>query len=191
MPSPLARRNRRVALILACVVAGMTGLSFASVPLYRLFCAVTGFGGTTQRAEAAPHATLERTMKVEFNADVSAELGWEFAPAQRSVTVKVGEERLVSYHAKNKAEKAVTGVALYNVTPEKAGIYFMKTACFCFDEQKLEPGERKDFPVSFYIDPAIADDPNMADVTSITLSYAFFRAKSQALEDAKAKGYQE
>jgi cytochrome c oxidase assembly protein subunit 11 len=168
-----SRRNARTALVLTCVFAGMVGLSFAAVPLYRLFCQVTGFGGTTQVAEVAPEAVGE-TIKVRFNADRSPELPWAFKPSQVEVEVKVGERTMAYYTAENLSDTAVSGTATFNVTPLKAGKYFSKIACFCFTEQTLQPGERVDMPVDYFVDPAILDDPNMADVTTITLSYTFF-----------------
>ena len=170
-----ARKNARVALTLVGLVFGMVGLSFATVPLYRLFCQVTGWGGTTQVAESAPEVLSERTIAVRFNADVNDKLPWRFGPVQREVEVQVGENRLAFYRAKNIGEKAVVGTATFNVTPLKAGQYFSKVACFCFTEQRLEPGQEIDMPVSFFVDPAILDDPNLDDVKTITLSYTFFR----------------
>lgn len=170
-----ARSNARLALTLAGVVFGMVGLSFAMVPLYQLFCQVTGWGGTTQVAETLPETVSDRTIAVRFNADVNEKLPWSFGPVQREVEVKVGENRLAFYRAKNVGERPVVGTATFNVTPLKAGQYFSKVACFCFTEQKLEPGQEIDMPVSFFVDPAILDDPNLDDVKTITLSYTFFR----------------
>lgn len=174
------RRNRRMALGLGAVVAGMVGLSFASVPLYDLFCRVTGFGGTTMVAEKAPDKALERIVTVRFNADVNNSINWEFRPDTHAVDVHVGEAMTIAYRARNLEKRAVIGTATYNVTPEKAGQYFNKIQCFCFTEQKLEPGQSIEMPVNFYVDPAMADDPEMADVKTITLSYTFFRAADQS-----------
>jgi len=171
-------RNKRVLLSCVVVVGGMIGLSYASVPLYKLFCQVTGFGGTTQVAEQAPVEVSEKTIKVRFNADVNSGLQWQFKPEQREITVRLGEDNLAYYMAENMAVKPITGQATYNVTPLKAGQYFSKIACFCFDEQTLQPGERVDMPVSFYVDPAIAEDINTQDVKTITLSYTFFKAEA-------------
>ncbi|NIY75583.1 cytochrome c oxidase assembly protein [Thalassospira sp. HF15] len=171
-------RNKRVLLSCVVVVGGMVGLSYASVPLYKLFCQVTGFGGTTQVAEEAPVEVSEKTIKVRFNADVNSGLQWQFKPEQREITVRLGEDNLAHYMAENMAVKPITGQATYNVTPLKAGQYFSKIACFCFDEQTLQPGERVDMPVSFYVDPAIAEDINTQDVKTITLSYTFFKAEA-------------
>lgn len=171
-------RNKRVLLSCVVVVGGMIGLSYASVPLYKLFCQVTGFGGTTQVAEQAPVDVSEKTIKVRFNADVNSGLPWQFKPEQREITVRLGEDNLAHYVAENMSVKPITGQAVYNVTPLKAGQYFSKIACFCFDEQTLQPGERVDMPVSFYVDPAIAEDINTQDVKTITLSYTFFKSEA-------------
>ena len=171
-------RNKRVLLSCVAIVGGMIGLSYASVPLYALFCQVTGYGGTTQVATDAPRDVSEQTIKIRFNADVNSRLPWQFKPEQREMTVKLGEDNLAHYMAENMSVKPITGQAVYNVTPLKAGQYFSKIACFCFDEQTLEPGQRVDMPVSFYVDPAIAEDPNTRDVKTITLSYTFYKAEA-------------
>lgn len=173
--------NARVALMLCGVVCAMIGLAFASVPLYRLFCQVTGFGGTTQVAEALPAETGERLVSVRFNADVNPALPWQFQPEVREVTLRVGEQGLVFYQARNVAAYPTTGTATFNVTPLKAGPYFSKMQCFCFEEQLLAPDQSMDMGVSFFVDPAISEDPNLDDVKTITLSYTFF----QSLEDAE------
>lgn len=178
-------KNKRVLFSCIAVVGGMIGLAYASVPLYKLFCQVTGFGGTTQVAEKAPFEVSERTIKVRFNADVNSGLQWQFKPEQREITVRLGEDNLAYYMAENMSLTPITGQATYNVTPLKAGQYFSKIACFCFDEQTLEPGQRVDMPVSFYVDPAIAEDINTQDVKTITLSYTFFKSESSTVE---AKG---
>ena len=172
-------RNAIVALTVTGVVVGMVGLSFASVPLYRLFCQVTGFGGTTQKA-AAPTATPAagaRVIRVTFDSNVSADLPWKFEPAQRYVDVKVGQQTLALYRATNQSDRVLTGTASFNVTPFKIGSYFDKVQCFCFTEQTLKPGESVEMPVVFFIDPAIAADINTAEVTDIVLSYTFFLAE--------------
>ena len=179
----LKRRNRRVGIVMASVAAGMVGLSFAAVPLYDLFCRVTGYNGTVQRGLAAPGAT-DRTITVRFAAQTDRSLPWRFQPEQTAMTVRLGEEGLAFYSAANRAETPVTGISVYNVTPEKVGRYFHKVACFCFDEQTLTPGQRVDMPVTFWVDPRIADDPNTRDVTTITLSYTFYRT----IEDAQRAG---
>jgi len=169
-------RNAALGLMLGGLVFGMVGLAFASVPLYRLFCQVTGLGGTTQVSEAAPAVAGERVVKVRFNADVHRDLPWRFWPEQREVTLKVGEPGLVFYGAENLSGRAMVGTATFNVTPLKAGQYFSKVQCFCFEEQALAPGETARLGVSFYVDPAIAQDRNLDEVTAITLSYTFFRS---------------
>ncbi len=172
--------NTVLAIGLACVVAGMAGLAYASVPLYRLFCQVTGYGGTTQVAAAAPGVRQARRITVRFDATVSPSLPWRFEPVARAVEVAVGEERLAYFSATNLSDRPATGMATFNVTPHKAGLYFKKIACFCFDRQVLEPGESVEMPVSFYVDPEIAGDPNLDEVKTITLSYTFFPAVGAA-----------
>lgn len=167
-------RKLTTALGLVLIIGGMAGLTAASVPLYRLFCQVTGYGGTTGVAADAGGEVLERTIKIRFNADVDPALPWAFGPVEREIEVHIGENSLAFYRAENHADTAITGAATYNVTPHKVGPYFSKIACFCFDEQTLAAGEAVDMPVSFYVDPAILDDPNTKDVTAITLSYTFF-----------------
>ena len=176
MARPSSARNLRVVLLLGGLVAGMTGLVAASVPLYRLFCQVTGYGGTTQRAAEASAIVADRTMTVRFNADVNGGLPWSFQPAQREMRLAIGETGLAFYRARNLSARAITGTATFNVTPDKAGRYFSKIDCFCFTEQRLGPGATADMPVTFFVDPALLDDPNMADVRTITLSYTFFRS---------------
>jgi len=179
-PAATARANRRVGFAVAGVAVGMVALAFASVPLYRLFCQVTGYGGTTQRAAAAPAELGTRQMTVRFNADVaSLDLGWDFKPTQAAIRTVTGEEHLAFYRVQNNGTVPTVGVATFNVTPHKAGPYFQKIACFCFSEQELKPGESMEMPVSFFVDPAIEKDPNLRDVTTITLSYTFFRAKDE------------
>jgi cytochrome c oxidase assembly protein subunit 11 len=160
----------------------MGGLVTASVPLYRLFCQVTGFGGTTQTAEAPPAAPGERIITVRFNADVNRALPWSFRPAQREISLRVGEQGLAYYVARNDSDVPITGNATFNVTPQKTGIYFNKVACFCFTEQRLNPGQSVEMGVSFFVDPEIVNDPNQDDVRTITLSYTFFRAPNESVE---------
>jgi cytochrome c oxidase assembly protein subunit 11 len=179
------RRNLNVLMVLVGVVAGMTGLAYASVPLYRLFCQVTGFGGTPQRAEIAPTQISDRVMRVTFTADVAAGLGWSFQPMQRNMELKVGENKLAFYVAKNEESKPVTARAIFNVSPEMFGAYFTKIECFCFTEQTLQPGQRVEMPVSFFIDPAMLDDPQLKKMNDITLSYTFFRAADDGAANQK------
>jgi len=173
---PNKRSNASVAFMAFAVVVGMVALAYASVPLYRLFCQVTGFAGTPQ-ISAAPDATAvgSRLFEIEFDANVSSDLPWTFKPKQRRVEVKVGEPTLVAYEALNPTAFETKGTSTFNVTPLKVGKYFNKVQCFCFQEQELKPGESSDFPVTFFVDPAIVDDPEMADVKEITLSYTFFK----------------
>ncbi len=174
------RRNSATALLLISVVAAMIGLSFASVPLYRVFCQATGLGGTTQRAAAAPAEKAAAVVTVRFNAETAPDLSWEFRPLQSEITVHPGEEREIFYRAVNKTFVPTVGSASYNVTPAKAGIYFDKLQCFCFTEQHLAAGESADMGVVFFVDPDILTDPNTRDVRTITLSYTMFRAHRPA-----------
>jgi cytochrome c oxidase assembly protein subunit 11 len=167
-------RNLRTAVLLTGVFAGMVGLSFAAVPLYQLFCQVTGYGGTTQVATAAPERTAGETVKVRFNADIVPALAWRFRPEQVEMEVEVGARAMAYYRATSRAQSATVGTATFNVTPQKAGKYFSKIDCFCFQEQPLAPGQSARMPVDFFVDPALLDDPAMQDVRTITLSYTFF-----------------
>lgn len=214
----IRRRNNNLLAWALTIVLATIGLSYASVPLYRVFCQVTGFGGTlkarvptsssssssTSPATKKRGATTgtdavddddddddydnpykidetrvvaDRPLKIRFNADVSAGVPWRFTPEQTQVVVLPGESVLAFYYAENRSPHAVTGIATYNVTPAKAAVYFNKVQCFCFDEQRLKPGEGLDMPVFFYIDPDFADDRNMDDVRDIMLSYTFFKAE--------------
>jgi cytochrome c oxidase assembly protein subunit 11 len=172
-----APRHRKIVLPLAAMVAGMVMLAYASVPLYRLFCQVTGYGGTTRVANAPPaDGVIERAVTVRFDANVNRELAWSFEPAQASLTVKLGEQGLAFYRATNLSARPLVGTATFNVMPDKAGRYFNKIQCFCFTEQRLEPGESVDMPVLFFIDPEMAKDRHAGSVKTITLSYTFFPA---------------
>ncbi len=176
--------NRTFGITLATLAIAMVGVSFAAIPLYRVFCSVTGYAGTPQIGpQAAPGATRQ-IMTVRFNANVNPNLPWDFAPQQDAVRVPLGQDQLAYYTASNLAGTPVTGIALYNVTPDTVGKYFHKTACFCFNQQTLAAGQRMQFPLSFWVDPAIANDPNTADIHTITLSYTFFRT----LDDAEKSG---
>jgi len=167
--------------LLLVLITGMGFLSYASVPLYKLFCQVTGYGGTTQQAISPPSQILERKIKIRFDANTKPTLDWDFQPAQTSMNILVGQNALAFYKAENTGKDPVVGTATFNVTPEKAGVYFNKIDCFCFVEQLLAPQEAVDMPVSFFIDPDIANDPNLDDVTTITLSYTFFPSEDQSL----------
>lgn len=174
------KSNQSIGLQLAALAAGMLMLAFASVPLYRLFCQVTGFGGTTQRVEAKQYSgrTSERRITVTFDANTDMKLPWKFEPIEKSVTVKLGVNRLVAFRAVNESDAPTRGTATYNVTPFAAGKYFNKIQCFCFAEQHLASHQSANLPVSFFIDPAIVDDPELRDLTNITLSYTFFSYES-------------
>lgn len=178
------RGNRLIAVAFTATAIGMAGLAFAAIPLYRMFCQATGYAGTPKIGPAPAPGGTGQTIRVRFNADTNPALPWTFAPRESEVTVLLGEDRLAAYVATNKARSTITGVALYNVTPEKAAKYFHKTACFCFNQQTLEGGQTMDFPLSFWIDPAIATDVNTRDVHEVTLSYTFFRS----LDDAEKNG---
>ena len=183
--APRNPRNLRVALMAASVAVGMVGLSFASVPLYRLFCQVTGFGGTTQRAESAPAEALNKMVSVRFDANTSEKLQWAFHPLQGPVKVKFGEQSMAHYEAVNRSGETLTGTAVFNVTPPQAGAYFNKIQCFCFTEQTLKPGERVEMPVSFFVDPDILADADAAGIQEITLSYTFYPVdKPKAVTEA-------
>ena len=174
------RNNGATAAVLFSVAAGMVGLAFASVPLYRIFCEVTGYGGAPKvGVRAASGGTSERLVTVRLDANVNSKLPWKFAPERRQITVRAGEEVLVYYTATNLASEPMTGTATFNVTPYKAASYFGKVDCFCFTEQTLKPGEEASMAVSFYVDPEIFVDPDTRDVSTISLSYTFFRAKDR------------
>ncbi len=172
------RRKRITAAALIGVVAGMTGLSFASVPLYRMFCQVTGYGGTPKTENVArPAGIADGEVIVKFDANVNSALPWRFHPEKRHVRLRLGEETLVHFVAANLSDQPVTGTATFNVVPEKVAPYFSKLECFCFTEQTLAPGQEVSMPVVFFVHPALADDATAKEVTSITLSYTFFRAQ--------------
>lgn len=174
-------RHLRTGLLAGGIALAMVGLAFASVPLYRVFCQVTGFGGTTMKvdasaapSEAAVRALAGKTVKVRFDGNVRDGLAWKFGPAQGPVEVKIGEQNIIYYKATSLTGEATTGSATFNVTPEAAGKYFAKIQCFCFNEQTLNPGQTVEMPVVFYVDPAILDDPDARDISEITLSYSFY-----------------
>lgn len=176
---PIARqqaRNRRVGAIMLGVALAMLGMGFAAVPLYRIFCQVTGYGGTTQRADQAQAAQIKdsgHTLSIRFDANVERGMPWEFKPLQRTDTVSIGARDMALFWARNDSDKVITGTASFNVEPEQAAKYFNKIQCFCFTEQTLQPGEQVRMPVLYYVDPAILDDPDNKDVEQITLSYTF------------------
>ncbi|MBX9897001.1 MAG: cytochrome c oxidase assembly protein [Qipengyuania sp.] len=183
--APTQRSNAKVAFMAAGFALAMLGLGFASAPLYRLFCQVTGFGGTTMRATESDAALAERlaasagagTISVRFDASQDRGLPWRFRPAQSTQQVAIGQRQMAFYTARNNSDRAITGRATYNVEPEQAAPWFNKIQCFCFTEQTLQPGEEVRMPVLYYIDPKAKDDPLMADVEQVTLSYTFHQAK--------------
>ena len=180
-----SKRNWLTAMVAAGMVVGMVGAAYAAVPLYQMFCQVTGFGGTTQVAEKAPVGVGERVITVRFNADTARGMPWKFQPQQRAVSLKVGQQALALYEAANPTDRRIVGTSTFNVTPLKAGPYFSKIECFCFTEQALAPGQSVDMPVSFFVDPEISDDRNLDDVKTITLSYTFFEVVGDTAENDK------
>jgi cytochrome c oxidase assembly protein subunit 11 len=172
----ISRRNQKVGLAAFLFVLAMLGLAYASVPLYRLFCEATGFDGTTQRASAAaaPRIVLGKTVGIRFDANVAPNLPWHFTPERETQVVKIGERYMAIYLAKNLSARPITGRAVFNVSPPQAGKYFTKIQCFCFTEQILRPGEEVRMPVTFYVDPKFAGDPDTNDISEITLSYTFY-----------------
>jgi len=178
-----ARRNLRVGAIALMGALFMLGLGYASVPLYRLFCQVTGFGGTTmiaseaEAARAAANATGQR-ISIRFDASTATDMPWTFRPSQPTDTITIGTRDIATYVARNEAAQPITGMATFNVAPEQAGKYFNKIQCFCFTEQTLAPGQEVTMPVLYYVDPAMLNDPNMKGVEQITLSYTFHRTKT-------------
>jgi cytochrome c oxidase assembly protein subunit 11 len=171
----LSRRNSRTAALMALLVVAMVGLAYASVPLYRIFCQVTGFGGTTMRAaESSVPGAVGRMISVRFDANVSPALGWRFRPVDTHRRIAIGARNIALFEARNLSDRPVVGTATFNVTPSQAGQYFTKVQCFCFTEQRLAPGQEVRMPVVFFVDPAILDDPDARDISEITLSYTFY-----------------
>lgn len=191
MLAPDARKNRKVALIAAGGALAMLGLGYASVPLYRLFCQVTGYGGTTQRADAEKVSGVKvagKMIRVRFDANTAPGLPWTFKPQQVSQDLRIGERKIATYEAKNLSGRVVTGTAMFNVSPEQAGKYFNKIQCFCFTEQKLLPGQDVRMPVIYYVDPAILDDPAASNIEEITLSYTFNETPESAAQARNSAG---
>ena len=172
------KRNARLALLLAGLVAGMVGAAYAAVPLYQLFCQVTGFGGTTQVAEGNPKGVIDRIMTVRFDSNIDGGLNWTVKPA-KPVSDRIGSVETVTYVATNHSKRAVTGQAIFNVAPDAAGIYFNKIECFCFTEQTLQPGETVEMPVTFFVDPDIAENGELDTIREITLSYTFYAQNAE------------
>lgn len=177
------QKNLRIVALLVLAGGVMGGIAYASVPLYTLFCKATGYAGTTQRAEVAPTQTIDRSVTVSFDTNVDRNLPWDFKAEVPSIQVKLGETHTVKFYAHNRSDKPVTGMATFNVQPDKAGSYFSKLQCFCFDKQVLQPDQTAELAVQFYVDPAMIEDHNSDDVKNITLSYTFFRAKDQNVSD--------
>ena len=175
----LAQRNGRTAMYMALLVAAMVGLAFASVPLYRIFCQVTGFGGTPVRAAEAPGAVAGQ-IGVRFDANIDPRLPWRFEPVQKTIRIQPGARTQILYRATNLTARTTTGTAVFNVTPIKAGQYFSKIECFCFSEQTLKPGESVDMPVIFFVDPKLLEDETTSHIDEITLSYTFYPVETDA-----------
>jgi len=173
-PSPQRRRDVMTAAACGVLVAAMVGAAYAAVPLYDWFCRTTGFGGTTQVASAGPSHVLDRKLKVRFDANVAGGLPWRFEPEQTSIEVRVGEVVTVAYRVVNESARETTGVASYNVSPPTVGGYFSKINCFCFTDQRLKAGEKRDMTVVFFVDPALAKDSEQDDLDTITLSYTMY-----------------
>ncbi|MFN7039023.1 MAG: cytochrome c oxidase assembly protein [Alphaproteobacteria bacterium] len=170
--------NKRLAYSLCGIVLGMCLLAYASVPLYSIFCKVTGYGGTPRTAIGAIAPTIKGNyITVRFDSNIEPSLNWKFSPLQKEVKIKTGDTALVFYNAENLSEESTTGTAVYNVTPSQAGLYFNKIECFCFEEQTLLPKQKVDMPVSFFIDPKIEEDLELRGIDTITLSYSFFKIK--------------
>ncbi|MFU7527927.1 cytochrome c oxidase assembly protein [Qipengyuania sp. ASV99] len=176
------RKNAKVGVLAFMGALAMLGLGYASVPLYEMFCRVTGFGGTTQvasEADASRAAALGtlREMSIRFDASLARDMPWTFRPAQSTDTIRIGQRDIATYVARNNSDQPITGTATFNVEPAQAGIYFNKIQCFCFTEQTLAPGQEVNMPVLYYVDPAILDDEIIGDIEQITLSYTFHRVK--------------
>jgi cytochrome c oxidase assembly protein subunit 11 len=175
---PRDNRNLKTAIVLGGLVAGMIGAAYAAVPLYEMFCQITGLGGTTQVASGNPKGVIAREMTVRFDSNIDSNLPWTVSPAA-AVTDGIGTVETVNYVAVNKSDKPITGQAIFNVTPEQAGIYFNKIECFCFTEQTLQPGERVEMPVTFFVDPDIDQNEDLKTIREITLSYTFYAQSSE------------
>ncbi|NRP71357.1 Cytochrome c oxidase assembly protein CtaG [Ensifer psoraleae] len=189
-PQPTRKERANGVIVGTCIafVAGMVGMAYAAVPLYDMFCRVTGYNGTTQRVEQASDIILDEKVKVTFDANTASGLPWEFKPVQRDIDVRIGETVQVTYRAKNLSSKPTTGQATFNVTPMAAGAYFNKVQCFCFTETTLQPGEEMEMPVVFFVDPEIVKAVETKGIKTLTLSYTFYpREPSKPVAGMKAK----
>jgi len=182
-----SRRNAVAGVVLLGAAFAMLGAAYAAVPLYRIFCQVTGYGGTTQRAEVNSNKVLKRTITVRFDANVSRDMPWTFRPVVRKMVVHIGENKLAFFRATNNSDEVVTGSAAYNIAPDSAGAFFDKIQCFCFTEQTLQPHQTVDMPVTFFVDPDIVKDPDAGVLSEITLSYKFYPSKKQPPHAAAKK----
>ena len=183
--NPLQRRHRAIAAWCAALVIAMVGAAYAAVPLYRMFCDATGFDGTPRRATGPSQKTLEQTIVVRFDGNVSPDLPWRFEPVQTTMTVKLGENVVALYRATNLSDKRIVATAAYNIFPEIAGLYFNKIQCFCFSEQVLEPGQTAELAVNFFIDPEIIHDKDAKHVTHVTVSYTFYPTATPGVAEKK------
>lgn len=184
-----SRLSRVIVVIITSAMAlGMLGMAYAAVPLYQMFCRVTGYGGTTRVAVTKPEAVLDRTISIRFDSNVSPELPWTFKPVAKTMTMRIGETKIAKYWAVNNSDITRTGTAAFNVTPEAAGLYFNKIDCFCFTEQVLKPGEKAELPVTFFVDPEILKDKNTRHLSQITLSYTFFPTDEDEGKEDKGGG---
>ena len=170
------RQNRRVGFLAALGFASMVGAAYASVPLYRIFCQATGFNGTALIAAQAPAVAIDQFITIRFDANAAGELGWVFSPKQNTMRVRIGEQNISYFEARNNSDRSEVGSAVYNISPPMAGSFFNKIQCFCFTRQSLKPGEAAEFPVTFFVDPAIVKDPDGKLIPEITLSYTFYPA---------------
>ena len=183
----LKAQNKKVIFIISFVGMLMLSLSYAAVPLYDIFCRVTGFGGTTQIASSAPGSTGHPNISIRFESNITDSLNWDFYSKTKTVKITMGEEKTIYYFAKNLSDEPIVGTATFNVTPAKAGQYFMKIDCFCFVEQLLNPGESMNMPVTFFIDPDLYKDENVQEVNEITLSYTFMKSMDQSKVEEQGK----
>ena len=183
----LKAQNKKVIFIISFIGMLMLSLSYAAVPLYDIFCRVTGFGGTTQIASSAPGSSGHPNINIRFESNITDSLNWDFYSKTKTVKIPMGEEKTIYYFAKNLSDKPIVGTATFNVTPAKAGQYFMKIDCFCFVEQLLNPGESMNMPVTFFIDPDLYKDENVQEVNEITLSYTFMKSMDQSKVEEQGK----